>query len=81
MNFFLIKIFLFALLANLCMAAIEGCDPRDQRFPVANQECNDACVAADCAYGYCANDNSIREFACKCVGTRSCNNGNEWLDE
>lgn len=81
MNFFLIKIFLFALIASVCYARIEGCDPRDERYPEAVEECNAQCIAADCAYGYCANDNVHREFECKCVGTRMCNNGNEWLDQ
>ncbi len=80
MNFFLIKIFLFALFANICLAAIEGCDPRSDRFQLANEECNEACITANCSYGYCSNSNSHREFACKCVGSRICNNGQEWLD-
>ncbi len=72
---------MFALFANICLAAIEGCDPRDERFPIASEECNSRCIAANCAYGYCSNAFSGREFACKCVGSKSCNNGNEWLDQ
>ncbi len=74
-------LFLIVILVNLIYGTNSYCAPWEESFIDDNKHCDVACIAANCSYGFCANDNASREFACKCVGTSECNNGNQWLNE
>lgn len=76
----ILRLFLFVFFVSIVHSKIEGCAPWEDNFSQANAECNAACMNLNCSYGYCANDNPQREFGCKCVGQKDCNNGNPWLD-
>ncbi len=74
-------LFLSMILAIFIQKINCYCAPWEETFLDDNKHCDQTCRSLNCAYGYCANDNSQREFACKCMGAGlKCNGGNQWLD-